>query len=281
MTRFFRLAILIGIIFNAKGALAAGANWYVLKGATGANNGTSWTNAWNEMGQINFSTVACGDTIWLAGGTYSTSLTVGKDCSGGSTLYIKRVLSSDAVPVAASGWKSAFDSQVIILDWSGFAGIRLNGIQNVVIDGRFGHPLGASPVAYGILLHCATLTNCDGIDDGAGNNNSTIQNIEAFGPPCVPSQSCSGNGASGVNLPYGGTGMVFHNIYTHQWGEAWRAANWVNTTVEYSFICCTHNDNIQHEDILYDNGGSNAIQNLTWRYNTIWQSPNDLSLIHI
>ena len=53
MNKYFRVAILIALTFTAKGTFAAGTNWYVLKGATGANNGTSWTNAWNEMNQIN------------------------------------------------------------------------------------------------------------------------------------------------------------------------------------------------------------------------------------
>jgi hypothetical protein len=248
-------------------------NFYVAKGASGSNNGSSWTNAWNEMNQVNFSAMSCGDTLWLAGGTYSTTLTVVKTCTSGNPLFIKRVTSSDSVPVAAAGWNSAFDSQVILLNWSGFAGFRLNGIAYVTIDGRFGNP--QTPTAYGILLHCSTETSCDGIDDGAGNNNYTIQNVEVYGPACVPSQSCTGNGASGINLPYGGTGFTYTNVYVHQWGEALRAANWVNAVIQNSFICCTHNDNIQHEDILYDNGGSTAVNNLTWRYNTIWSSPND------
>jgi hypothetical protein len=270
--RKFSLPALIIVLISMTSA-SFGANYYVRKGATGTNKGTDWTNAWNEMSQINFSSVACGDTIWLAGGTYSTTMSPVKNCSSGATLTIERVLSTDSVPTAAAGWSSSFDSQVIIVDWTGFAGIRLNGINKVTIDGRQGNPFNGT--SYGILLHCATLTSCDGIDDGAGNSNYTIQNIEVYGPPCVMSQSCNNNGASGINLPYGGSGFTYNNVYVHQWGEALRAANWVNATIQNSFICCTHNDNIQHEDILYDNGGSTAVNNLTWRYNNIWQSPND------
>ena len=110
-----------------------------------------------------------------------------------------------------------FASQVVIQDWSGFAGIRLNGINNVLIDGRAGNPLNGT--TYGILLHCASMTSCDGIDDGATNNSYTIQNVEVYGPPCVPAQSCTDNGASGINLPYGGSGFTYHNVYVHQWGD--------------------------------------------------------------
>lgn len=255
------------------------ANWYVEKSATGTGAGTSWTNAWTEMSSINFGSVACGDTIWLGGGTYSSTMTAVKNCSAGSTLNIKRVLSTDTVPVAAPGWNSAFDSQVILLNWSGFAGFRLNGINNVVIDGRVGYPLGATPIPYGISLQCSTPTQCDGINDGADNSNYAIENIEVYGPSCVTSSSCVGNGASGVNLPNGGTGFTYHNVYVHRWGEDFRAANWFTVTIENSFIADTNNDGIQHEDIVYDNGsfggGSTAINGFTFRYNTVFASPND------
>jgi hypothetical protein len=264
------LFLILPVLLMFTAAEGFGANYYVRKGATGTNAGTSWTNAWNEMSQINFSSVACGDTIWVAGGTYSTTLTAVKNCSSGAALTINRVLSTDSVPAAAAGWNTSFDSQVIILNWSGYAGIRLNGINNVTIDGRAGNPLKGT--AYGIVVQCSTLTSCDGINDGASNNNYTIQNVEIYGPTCVMSQSCNNNGASGINLPYGGSGFTFNNVYVHQWGEALRAINWSNATIENSFICCTHNDNIQHEDIIYIDHG---FSNMTMKYNTIWSSPND------
>jgi hypothetical protein len=246
-----------------------GADFYVHKGASGSNNGANWSDAWNEMNQINFSSVACGDTIWVAGGNYSTTLTAAKNCSSGSPLTINRVLASDSTAAASPGWSSAFASQVVIASSSGSTAIRLKGINNVIIDGRAGAPSKGTP--YGILVQC-TVTSCDGIDDGASNNNYTIQNVEVYGPSCVMSQSCTGSGASGVNLPYGGTGFTYNNVYVHQWGEAFRAANWVNVTIQKSFIGPTHNDSTQHEDIIYDNGGMTG---LTFRWNHVWSSPND------
>jgi hypothetical protein len=68
------LAILsLGILGLAKSSW--GTDWYVKKGATGSNNGTSWADAWNEMDQIDWLPVNPGDTIWLAGGTYANELT--------------------------------------------------------------------------------------------------------------------------------------------------------------------------------------------------------------
>ena len=53
---------------------ADAANWYVRPGGAGSKTGTDWNNAWNLSGTggIAWSGVSAGDTVWLAGGTYST-----------------------------------------------------------------------------------------------------------------------------------------------------------------------------------------------------------------
>jgi len=52
------------------------ANWYVRpNGSTyGSANGTSWTNAWSGWSGIIWASVNAGDTIWVAGGTYTQQL---------------------------------------------------------------------------------------------------------------------------------------------------------------------------------------------------------------
>jgi len=45
--------------------------WYVDRDATGSANGTSWTNAWNNINNINWASISSGDTIYFSGGTYS------------------------------------------------------------------------------------------------------------------------------------------------------------------------------------------------------------------
>ena len=63
---------LVFLLIFAASPAAFSSNWYVRKGATGSNQGTDWNNAWSEMNKITWSSLACGDTIWLAGGTYTT-----------------------------------------------------------------------------------------------------------------------------------------------------------------------------------------------------------------
>src|SRR5580658_311438 len=97
-----------------------GKSWYIAKGASGTSTspcssaGTTWTNAWGEMDQINWSCVSAGDTVWIAGGTYSQGFVVGASGTATKPIYIARVLSTDEVPASAPGWSPAFDAQVIV-----------------------------------------------------------------------------------------------------------------------------------------------------------------------
>lgn len=65
-------------------------DWYVYKNASGSNNGTSWTNAWQSFSVINWSLINPGDFIYISGGTDSLvySAPLMPDCSGNSTNWI-------------------------------------------------------------------------------------------------------------------------------------------------------------------------------------------------
>jgi hypothetical protein len=249
---------------------AFGGNWYVNKAASGANNGTNWTNAWTEMNQINWSMVACGDTIWLAGGTYTTGLTINKTCTSSTVLNINRVLSTDPAPTAAAGWNTSYDSQVVISD----ATINVAGGAYYTINGRQG---GVPSVNFGIRVQCVNGGGgCDAVDGaGSGNiSNVTLTHLELFGPSCVMSGNCGGGGASGLNIaPSSNTvnSLLLDHSWIHQWGETIRTSNWNNSTIQYSWVSDTNNDGQQHEDLMY----SYPSTNLTWRYNHLWGSPND------
>jgi hypothetical protein len=272
--RKYKFLILI-VFFAATTAASVASNFYVRKGATGANNGSDWTNAWNELSQINFSTVACGDTVWIAGGTYTTGLKVNKTCTSSSVLNINRVLSSDSVPAAAAGWDAAYDSQVILPNisvpgpaayitingrkWQG--GVEGSGGIQVLIPGSSGDGIDASNTG----------------STGPAIDHISWEYIEVYGPSCVTSGDCSGGGVVGVQImPYcstaNRTNLLFDHLSIHRTGEAFRGCGWDSSTIQYSLIYDTNNDGQQHEDILYSNP---PYQNVTWRYNKIFMSPND------
>jgi hypothetical protein len=247
-----------------------GANFYVRKGAAGANNGSSWTDAWNEMNQIKFSAVGCGDTIWIAGGTYASSLSGSKSCTAGNVLTINRVRSTDAAAAAAPGWNASYDSLVVL--------------PNIDVPGPAAYMTISGRIPYGIQVLIPG-TEGDGIDGGEGSGSGVAQPIdhitwtyiEVYGPSCVESSGCTNSGVVGVNImPYCGsanrTNMLFDHMSIHRTGEAFRGCGWDHSTVQYSLIYDTHNDGPQHEDILYSNP---PYQNVTWRYNKIFMTPND------
>ena len=73
---------------------AYGTNHYVDKNASGSNNGSSWSNAWESFGAINWSNVNPGDTVWISGGTdsivYNETLTLSKSGTSGQPIVVAR-----------------------------------------------------------------------------------------------------------------------------------------------------------------------------------------------
>jgi hypothetical protein len=272
MTRLLRAAILITFIFSAKNAFAA--NWYVLKGATGSNNGTSWTNAWNELNQINFSTVACGDTVWIAGNNggaaYTGNLSPTKVCTAGTVLNIMRVRATDSVPVAAPGWVSTFDSQVTATNIN----IPLGGAF-WTLDGRVGDA--QSGVAYGIQLNNSTDGWLGVIADPSSGTVAgiTVSHVEIHGPSCVTAGTCnSANWALALQNGSNFSVTVDHSWF-HQFGEVIHGPTGKSNSLvlQYSYIGeDVKVNNNEHEDLLYT---SDPCAKMTFIGNRWYSSGND------
>jgi hypothetical protein len=96
LTLFF-LILFTGIAFSA--------NYHVRKGAGGSNNGSDWTNAWDDLGDI--SGLVAGDTIYIAAGTYTGSLVCTPDGSEGSPITVIRA--TVASHGSSTGWSDGYD----------------------------------------------------------------------------------------------------------------------------------------------------------------------------
>ena len=89
MRNLLILILVINVLFPIYGT-----NYYVDKNANGLNNGTSWTNAWQSIGNVQWSTLGAGDTLFISGGTTSTiyneTITVGASGNPNGLLVITK-----------------------------------------------------------------------------------------------------------------------------------------------------------------------------------------------
>ena len=104
------------------------ANHYVDKNASGSNNGSSWSNAWESFGAIDWSSISSGDVIYISGGNdstvYNETLNIGKSGVNGNRIVISK------------GTESGHNGEVII-DGGGSLDndIYVNGKSYITISG--------------------------------------------------------------------------------------------------------------------------------------------------
>jgi hypothetical protein len=246
---------------------ANAANWYVRPSAHGANNGADWNNAWS-ISSIRWSNVQPGDTIWLAGGTYSSEMIVGASGTSTAPINIWRATSNDKAVTSSPGWSSAFDSQVVC-NTDNWPQWWIQGPTSYVnIDGR---------TSSGILIQ-EPPQGGDMFRIGNGTGNITgiwISHLELVGSASTSGLNAGRYGFNLVPGQYGNqtlTNSTIDHCIVHQICEAFRANNWNGVTVQYCSIHDTTLDNIDHNDFCYASG---SILNTIWRYNTFYNSPSD------
>lgn len=101
----------------AIGAFEGGIAWYVDGAASGANNGTSWTDAWTSPTNVSSGSIAPGDTIYISTGHYGSTtnfLTLKPTVSGTSTSPITFKVSQE---VGHSGTVSIDGYWSISVNW--------------------------------------------------------------------------------------------------------------------------------------------------------------------
>ena len=218
LSKYFRAVLLLaGLLLFGFSARAS--NWYVRSGGAGSGSGADWNNA-SSLSGVPWSSVKPGDTIWLAGGNYSDALSIGASGTAGNYIYIKRVRSTDATPVAAAGWNSSFDSQVVVAPSSTFpcAWNGPNALGSYVyMDGR---------LDSGISFRLSNLSGASypgAVYFGqavSGLSFVTLTNIDIAGP--VPSGAITYSGNSYISAlsfrggPYGGSGIFVTDITVTQ-----------------------------------------------------------------
>jgi hypothetical protein len=128
---------IILFLFASLSLSVEAANYYTRTTSQGSGNGSDWNNAFS-MSQLNTKSLSAGDTVWIAGGTYTTGLSIDESGSSGNYITFKGCLSSDAVPTAAAGWNASFACDVTriqITPGSGGYPMDFNASW-VIVDGR-------------------------------------------------------------------------------------------------------------------------------------------------
>lgn len=135
--KFIFLALLSFALFGRADSSQA-ADHYVRQGASGANNGSDWTNAWTVLP----STLTRGDTYYIADGNYP-SYAVDDAVSGNMMITIKKAISSDHG--TAIGWDDSYGNDQAVI--SSPFNIRTSF---VVFDGLKG--AGSDVESYGFKM---------------------------------------------------------------------------------------------------------------------------------
>jgi len=203
---------LMVLFFSSIFTQAYAANWYV-RPSGGSGTGTSWTAAWNGFGAINWGSVSCGDTIWVAGGNYSQDLILQKKCTSGTRLNIRRARSDSAECTGAAGWSSGFASTVRQVATS----IQVMGdVDYVTVSGR----TTANGGGHGWHLDFSGTTGGQGIyfANGADGDYNTFENMDIQGPGNVTyTQDGRGLDITPFASPNQCTGNTFSHLKIWNW----------------------------------------------------------------
>ncbi len=179
--------------------VAGGPDWYVDMDATGANNGTSWADAYKTFEAIKWNLIDPGDTIWVSGGIYPEYVKPLKKGTQSQPIRIKvsqEAGHNDMVTVSGFSMNDA--------DWITIDGAKNEGYESNIGDNTFNVPL----VKNNINLRVdGKLLNTYGFNMGSGGLNGfkvkwievTTSDDEVYGFRFNPSD---GMGFENIEVAY-------------------------------------------------------------------------------
>lgn len=189
-------AVALGVLASqGQESLAANGIIYVDADAAGANNGTSWDDAYTEL-QPALAAAAAGTQIWVAEGTYKPSWEFSPGDPRSATFQMKN-------GVAIYGGFAGSESSLADRDWVGHVTVLSGdiGAAGVSSDNSyhvFYHPSGTALEGTAIL---------DGFTVSGGNANGDMSTgggmVNNYSSPTLINCTFSGNLAN-----YGGGGMA-------------------------------------------------------------------------
>jgi len=101
--------IVLALVILLAGTNAFAANHYIRAGASGANNGSDWSNAWTSISQVSWTR---GDVYYVAAGSYGT-LHLSTTASGTSTIEIRGAIGGAGDHGTSAGWDDSFQGEAL------------------------------------------------------------------------------------------------------------------------------------------------------------------------
>ena len=254
MKKIIFISMILLLLFST---FSFAGNWYVRPngGSYGSENGTNWSNAYDGFSDISWGSVSCGDTIWIAGGTYTQDLVPAKNCTSGSQLYIRRARSDASECTGATGWSSGFDSTVEMYRHS----ITFGSYNWITVSGRTISTGGN----LGWLINFPSVSSGIGVEWPNGSNGSDIklEYMEIRGPNTSNTAYAFTNDGRGVDdTPFSSaTRHTFSHMKIWAWESPFYLGGTAYHTSEYVEILYTKSNGVQHPNIYYIIGSSNGI----------------------
>jgi hypothetical protein len=251
MKRFFYpLALTVCLL----PVFANAANYYVRADATGANNGSDWTNAYKVLP----SKLNRGDTYYVADGSYAAR-TFADPVSGTTPITIKKATAADHG--TSTGWSNAYgDGQAV------FGNFTFQ-TSNYVIDGQTRNESNWFDAAsYGFSVGSSSSQQQISIKNyGKAPNNITIKYAYVPGWSAALPSSTQRIYAIDIDDYDGGsvsTGLVFSRMFVSKSNNVWFLRTTNGAVVEYSATDGTMNNSANHGEIvnLYYSGNNAVIR---------------------
>jgi hypothetical protein len=200
-SRLSGAALLLVLTFTVLGGgisdVYAQTTYYVRSGATGANNGTDWNNAYVSLPAA----LVRGATYYIADGTYD-GYSFNTSVSGTQVITIKKATIADHG--TNSGWRDSYgDGQAV------FGALNF-GTSYWVFDGAIRNEANwFDGGSYGFVVTRSNATNAKLFNTG-GNSNITIRNTHGYFPSVCYTYEC--HRTSWV-YAIGGTNLLFEKNY--------------------------------------------------------------------
>jgi hypothetical protein len=254
---------------------------YIRVGATGNNDGSNWTNAFNTIP----SELKRGDTYYVASGHY---ILQSDRWGNGAYLFdeteeenkyitIRKAIANDHG--TNSGWENEYGERAALFTATGRGSIFAFITSYYIFDGQVGGEQGNKDGLYGFKIE-GTIAEQNMIDIRSPNwhhepmpSNIVLSHIEIKGRDAEPD---SGTNENGIVIPFVGDpdkGLGAHNItidhcYLHDFtvGQPLLTNETVNFLFEYNYIARLVSTPTNHSEGWQDVGSDEVIA----RYN-IWE----------